>query len=141
GPALAQDLALLEDAVDAADRGAEDDAHARGVEAVEAGVLHRLARGAEREQDVPLELAHVLRRRDLRRVEVLHLGCDAHGQPVDVEGADPVDAAAARDGGLPGRLGVVADRRDGPEPGDGDASHPLKVTNREVWANKSTIPS
>src|SRR5439155_15466876 len=41
--ALAQDLLLLEDAVDAADRRAEDDADTRWVEPVQPGVAHRFA--------------------------------------------------------------------------------------------------
>src|SRR6185436_8126102 len=54
---------------------------------------------------------------------------------------DPVDPAAARDGRLPGRAGIVADGRDGPESGDGYALHPRKVTKEQVWVNNSTIPS
>ena len=66
GPRSRQDLLLLEDPADAADRGAEDDPHAHRVEAVQPGVAHRLAGCAQREQDVALELSHLLGRGDLR---------------------------------------------------------------------------
>ena len=56
-------------------------------------------RRGDAEQDVALELARLLRRDDLRRVEALHLAGDPHGQPVGVEGRDPVDAALAGDRG------------------------------------------
>ena len=110
---------------DAADGGAEQDADAgRVVRPVEACVGDRLARGAEREQDVALELAHLLRRRDRRRVEILHLGRDSYREAARVERADEVDAALARDGRAPHRARVVADRRDRPEAGDHNSAHP-----------------
>jgi len=128
-PALAEDLVLLEDAGHAADSGAEDDPDARGIEAVQPRVLHRLAPGAEGEQHVALELADLFRRGDLGRVEVLDLRRDPHGQPLGVERADPVDSAPPGDGGLPGGPSVVAERRDGAKAGDSDSLHLAKVTN------------
>ena len=67
GAALAEDVGLLHDPRDAADRRADDDADAVRVERrSSAGVRDRLARGGEREHDVAVELAHLLRRRDAR---------------------------------------------------------------------------
>ncbi len=126
--ALAQHLGLLHDAEEAADRAAEEDADPRRVvDALEAGVGDRLPGGAEREQDVPVELARLLVGRDRGRVEVLDLGGDPHGKRARVEGADEVDAAPARDGGLPGRPRVAPDRRHRAEPRDHDPPHSANV--------------
>ena len=123
GAALPQDLALLHDPDEPADRGAEDDPDPRRVEAVQARVLDRLLGCPEREQDVAVELAHLLRRGDAARVEVLHLGRDPHGEAARVERADEDDPALARERGAPTRRRVEAERRDGSDPGDGDAAH------------------
>ena len=129
GPPRAQDLGLLGDADHPADGGAEQDADARRlVRAVEARVGDGLARGREREQDVPLELAHLLRRGDRARIEVLHLGGDAHREAARVERADEVDAALSGDRRAPGRGRVVSDRRHRAEPRDDDPPHQRKVT-------------
>ena len=78
---------------------------------------------ASAEEHVALEPARLLRRDDVRHLEVLDLRRDAHGEPGGVERADEVDAALARNGGAPRGRRVVAERRDGSEPGDGDAAH------------------
>ena len=60
--AATEHLGLLHDPDQASDCGAEEDADAPGlVGAVEARVTDRLPRRTEREQDVALELAHLLR--------------------------------------------------------------------------------
>ena len=64
GPALAQDVVLLEDAGNATDRGAEDDPDPRRVEPVQVRVVERLPAGRDAEQDVALELPRLLRRDD-----------------------------------------------------------------------------
>ena len=61
GPALAADLLLLEEPADASDRSAEDHADALRVEAVQPGIAHRLPGCPQGEEDVPLELTHLLR--------------------------------------------------------------------------------
>src|SRR5947209_7559581 len=122
-PALSQHLALLHDPDEAADRRAEDDAHARGIEAVQPGIGDGLLRRRERKQDVAIELAHLLRRGGAARVEVLHLGGDPHGKAAWVERADEVDPALAGERRAPRRARVVPDRRDGAEARDDDASH------------------
>ena len=96
--ALAQHVGLLQDPENAADRGAEDDPDARRVEAVEPGVRDapRFA-AATASSDVPVEPARLLRRHDARRIEVLDLGGDAHGELARVERADQVDAAPPRE--------------------------------------------
>ena len=127
-----------------AGREAVQDAGLNGFDPTRVGIVFGTAIGGVNgilEQDVPLKLAHLLRGGDLGRIEVLHLGGDPYRQAVHVERADPVDPAPAGDRRLPSRGGVVPDRRDGAEAGDCDALHPGKVTNREIWANKSTIPS
>ncbi len=121
--ALTEHRLLLHDPEEAADRRAEDDPDAGRVEAVQAGVGDRLLPGREREQDVAVDAARLFGRGDARRVEVLDLRGDPHGELRGVEGADEVDAALARDGGAPGRGRVVPDRGDGTEAGDGDATH------------------
>ena len=76
-PALTQDLRLLGDPDDAADRRAEEDPDAgRVVGPVEPGVRDRLPPGAEREQNIALELAHLLQRGDGGHVDVLDLAGD-----------------------------------------------------------------
>src|SRR5919198_307769 len=60
GTALPQPLALLHNPDEAADRRAEHNPDPRRIEAVEARVLHRLLRRREREQDVAVELPHLL---------------------------------------------------------------------------------
>ena len=149
GPALAADLLLLEDPADAPDRGAEDDPHAHRVEAVQPGVPHRLAACAQREEDVPLELSHLLRRGHLGGVEVLDLGGDAHRRLARVERPDPVDAALAGHGRAPGRLRIVPERRDRAEPCDRNPPHhlsldmrpSLEVTKEQVRGINPLVPS
>ena len=123
GPRSLEDVALLHDPEEAADRGAEDDADARRVEAVQARVVLRLDRRGEREQDVAVEPPRFLRRDEAARVEVLDLGGDPHRELARVERLDEVDAALARDRGAPGRRRVVAERRDGSQARDGDSPH------------------
>ena len=77
--ALAEDVVLLEDADDAADRGPDEDPGARRIDALDAGVRPRLARGGDRENDVPLEPARVLR-------------------PDDASGSNPFTSEAMRTG-------------------------------------------
>src|SRR5262249_12317282 len=72
---------------------------------------------------VALEPPRLLRRHDAGAVEVLHLGRDAHGKLARVERANPVDPAATRDGSVPRRRRVVAERRDGAETRDDDPAH------------------
>ena len=130
GPAFAADILLLEDPADAADGRPENDADARRVEAVQPGVANRLSRGTEREEHIALELPDFLGRGDLTGVEILHLCGDADGQFARVEGANPVDSALARDRGTPGRLHVVAQRRDRAQSRDGDPSHHVSLDLR-----------
>ena len=62
-PSLAQDVVLAHQLVETADAVPHDHADALGVEAVEVGVLGRLLRGREGEEDVAVELAQLLGRR------------------------------------------------------------------------------
>ena len=73
---------------------------------------------AERDQDVALELARLLRRGDRGRVEVLDLAGDPHREVARVEGLDQVDAALAGERRAPRRRHVEAERRDRPDAGD-----------------------
>ena len=103
-PSLPQDVVLAHQLVEAADAVPHDDADALGVEAVETGVLDRLLRGGEGEEDVAVELAQLLgRRRAGRVVVVLDLGRDLNGERARVERLDAVDPALAREQPLPGR--------------------------------------
>ncbi len=76
GPRALEHLALLHDPEEAADRGTEDDTDPGGVEAVQRGVILRLDRGGQREEDVSVEPSGLLRAHEPGRVEVLHLGGD-----------------------------------------------------------------
>ena len=96
-----------------------------------------LLRRSEREQHVPIHPARLFRRRHGRRVEALDLGGDPHGEVARVERLDQADPGAAGDGRLPGRRGVEADRSDGSQPGDDDASH----ARRESVVGSGTWPS
>ena len=122
-PALVEDLALLHDPEEAADRRAEHDPGSGRVEAVQAGVVFRLDRGGKREQDVAVEPAGLLRADEPGRIEVLHLGRDPDREPARIERLDEVDPALAGDRGAPGRGRVVAERGDRPETRDGDSLH------------------
>ena len=122
-PPLAQHVVLAHELVEAADAVADHDPHPLGVEAVHPRVVHRLLRRREREEDVAVELAHVLRRRGARRVVVLHLARDPHRELARVECPDRVDAAAARHEALPRGPQVVPERRDRPDAGDRDFPH------------------
>src|SRR5438045_86912 len=73
---------------------------------------------AEREEDVAVEAPQLPRVVEPGRVEAFDLAGDADERVARVERADPVDAAPPRDRGVPGRPGVVAERRDGAEAGD-----------------------
>ena len=83
----------------------------------------RLLRRGDREEDVAIHPPHLLDRADRLRVEALHLGGDPHRVVGRVERLDPADAAAAGDGGLPGRRRIEAERRDRSETGDRNPSH------------------
>jgi len=141
GPALAPDLLLLEDPADAPDRGAEDNPHAHRVEAVQAGVPHRLAACAKGEEHVPLELSHLLGRGHLAGVEVLDLGGDAHRRLAGVERLDEVDATFAGHGRAPGRPRIVPERRDRAEPCDRNPPHHLSLDTRpSLEVTKEQVP-
>ena len=94
-----------------------------GVEAVQRRVVLGLDRGGEREEDVPVEPAGLLRAHEPGRVEVLDLGRDPHREAARVERLDEVDTALAGDRGAPGRRRVVSERRDRAETRDGDSPH------------------
>ena len=82
-----------------------------------------LARGGDREHDVALEPARILRPDDRLRLEVLDLGRDPDRKLARVEGADPVDPAPPRDSRVPRRRRVETEGCDGSETGDDDATH------------------
>src|SRR5919201_1284059 len=67
--ALPEDITLLDDPGDAADRRAEGDADPEWVEAVQPGVLDRLLPSSKRQQDVTVELALLLCRGDVVELE------------------------------------------------------------------------
>ena len=143
--AVAQHVRLVDDPGEAADRGADDDADARGIETVHAGVLPGLLRRTERKQHVAVHPPRLLRRGDRRRVEALHLACDPDGKLARVERLDEADAALARDGRTPRRRRVEADRCDRAEPGDGDPSHRQilvsdpRLSGEGVWRRATTV--
>ena len=122
-PALGEDLLLLDDRRDPADRRPDEDPDARGIDAVQPRIVPRLLRGGDGEEDVAVHPSRLLRRHELAGVEAAHLRGDPHRVLGGVERLDPPDAAATRYRGIPGRCGIEADRRDRPEAGDDDAPH------------------
>jgi hypothetical protein len=124
GAALAKDVVLLHQLVEAADAGPEDDSGALGLITVDPGVLHGLLGRCQAEEDRTVEVPRALGRRGERRIEVLYLSRDLHREVVRVERSDEVDAAPALDEPLPGRLHVISERRDGTDSGYGHTSHP-----------------
>ena len=123
GAALAHHVRLLDDPHHAADRRAEHDPDARGIEAVERCVGDSLARRGDRKQHVALEPPRLFRRYHARAVEVLDLRGDAHGKVGRVERPDPVDPAPPRQRRVPRRARVVAERRHRAETRDDDPAH------------------
>jgi hypothetical protein len=123
GAALEEHAVLLGDPRQAADRRADEDARAIPIDALDAGVGPRLPRGAERKQDVAVELPRLLGGGDGRRIEPLHLGGDPDGEAVGVERLDEADAAPAGLRSRPGGGCVEPERSDRPEPRDRDTSH------------------
>src|SRR6266516_4653476 len=121
--ALTEDLALLHDPRDPADRRAEGDSDAVRIEPVQPRALDRLRTGGERHQDVAVELALLLRRGDAGRIEILDLGGNPNRVIARVEGADPVDPALTGKRGAPGFGRRVPERGDRSETGDDDSAH------------------
>ena len=124
--ALDEDLLLLGDRRDPADRGADEDPDARRVELLDPRVVPGLLRGGDGEQDVAVHPPRLLRRHERRGIEPSHLGRRSGPGTRSRRSLDEADPAAARDGRLPGRGRVEADRRDRAEAGDGDATHGAK---------------
>ena len=114
------------------DTGAEDDAGALRLVAVDPSVLHGFLGRREGEQDGAVEVPGALRRHRERRIEVLDLGGDLHREVLRVERPDEVDPAPALDEPLPGCLHVVSERRHGADTGYGHTSHPELDTGAAV---------
>ena len=123
GSALPEDVRLLHDPRQVADRRADDDADTSRIHPVDPGVAPGFLCRPQREEDVPAHPSSLLVRGDRGRVEALHLARDPDRELARVEGLDEVDAALAGDRGTPRRRRVEADRRDRTQPGDGDPSH------------------
>ena len=92
-------MLLLGDRRDPPDRRADEDSDARAVDVpVEPGVLPRLLRRSDGEQDVPIHPPRLLRRDEVARIEPAHLGRDPDRVLRCVERLDPADPAAPGDG-------------------------------------------
>ena len=144
GAALEEDLLLLGDRRDAADRGADEDADPRRVELLDTRLVPGLLRGGDGEEDVAIHPPRLLGRDQRRGIEATHLAGDPDRELARVEALDEPDPAAARDGRLPGREGIEADRGDGAEGGDGDATHEAKSVDHPVrsraWPTRPNAP-
>ena len=123
---LAQHVVLLENAHHPPDRGADEDPGASRIDLLDACVLPRFPRCGDREHDIALEPASILRAHRRNRVEPLHLGRDPDRVPRGVERLDESDTAPPRDRGVPRRARVEAERRDGSETRDDGAAHGRK---------------
>ena len=130
-PRSRKTLLLLGDRRDAADRRADEDADARRVELLDARFVPGLLRGGDGEQDVAVHPPRLLRRRDSAEGSKPRTSPAIRtGNSLASKRLDEPDPAAARDGRLPGRAGIEADRGDGSEAGDGDATHEAKSVVR-----------
>ncbi len=78
--ALEEDLLLLGDRRDAADRGADEDADPRRVELLDAGLVPCLLRGGDGQEDVAVHPARLLGRDQRRGIEATHLAGDPDGE-------------------------------------------------------------
>src|SRR5439155_12130964 len=121
--ALAENLALLHDPRDPADRRPEGDSDTMRIETVQSRVLDSFLARCERHQDVAVELALLFRRSDAARVEVLDFGGHPHRIFACVERADPVDPTLTGERGTPGLGCRVPERGYRSEAGDNDSAH------------------
>ena len=75
------------------------------------------------QDDVPLEPPRILGTDHRFRIEPFHLRRDTDGIPGGVERLDEVHSAPPGNGPVPRRLRIEPKRGDGPESGDGNATH------------------
>ncbi len=94
-----------------------------GSKLLDARFVPSLLRGGHGQENVPVHPPCLFRRDQRGRIEPVDLAGDRDGELARVERLDEADPAAAREGSLPGGLGIEADRRDGSEAGDDDATH------------------
>ena len=121
--AIAQDLVLLHHRVEAADGRAEEHAGARRILDRQRGVVGRLLRGGEREQDVAVHATRFLGAGHGDRIEALDLAGHPDRHVARVELRDLGDAGAAREQRLPGLVRRQADRRHAADARDRDPFH------------------
>ena len=120
----------------------------RRIDPVDAGVSHASRAAATASTTFRSSLRASFGADDALRLEPLHLGRDPYRELARVEGADEVHPAPPRDGRLPGRARVVAERGDGSEAGDRDATHGaepsrlrLRPTGRfRAWLERGALP-
>ena len=122
-PALAIDVVLLLEALEATDAAAED--HADAIRIVhgrigECRVGHCLCRAGQGVLCVGVSTLGFLPIHVLQWIEALHLTREAHGELRRVELRDRAGSRNAVDKGTPGRRHVVPDGRDRPKTGDDD---------------------
>jgi hypothetical protein len=117
----------------AADAGTDDHAHPVAIlpGRVETGVAHRLAGRAKAEVRVAIVAPRVLRIHVLGGVPIAHLGADLAGVVRRIELRDAVDAAAAGDEAGPEGIDRMAQRSDGAQTGDNDATGSGLIHNRQ----------
>ena len=96
-----------------------------------ARLVPRLLRGGDGQEDVAIHPPRLLRGHERGGVEPSHLAGDSDRELARVEALDEADAAAARDGRLPGGRRVEAERGDGSEAGD---------RRRGAWSGERSSP-
>ena len=134
GSPLGEDHLLLGNRRDPSDRRPDEDPGSCAIDVLEPGVVPRLLRGRDREQDVPVHAPRLLGRHQVSDLEAGDLGRDPYGIFRRVEGLDPADATAAGDGRVPRRRRVEPDWRDRPEPRDDHPSHRIRrLLGGTVW--------
>ena len=121
-PALAVDVVLLLEALEATDTAPDDHPGAIRVEGAlgEPRVRHRLDGGSDRVLRVRVGALRFLPLHGPERIEPLQLARELHGEGGRIELRDSCGTGNAGLQGAPSRRHIVADRRNGPETRDDD---------------------
>ena len=128
------------DDVESADAGADVHADRLGVfrRHFELRHLHRFICGGDGEVNEAAHLLDFFFLDEVEGIEVADLGGDLAGKSGSVECGDAIDAALAREQGLPHRVGGIADGADQADAGDDDPS--CRITRQSYLPALACLP-